>query len=146
MKPNAKSAAIDRVRHSLQEELGHGQIKASKGHPEGPIAFCYPGGEYPILIFQHDTPMGSILRIDAPVTAKGDWTPGLAEFLIREAGDWLFGRAERWGDGVTIEYSLLADTPTDKLAAIILGLADTALRLRHDLSQAGALSLTEEAI
>jgi hypothetical protein len=145
MNSNEDQRALNRICLDLQKELGERQIRPP-AVPDGPLAFCYPGAERPLLIFHHDTPLGCILRLDAPVTLKADWSiPGLSESLLREHGDWLFGRIERWDDGITIEHSIHADMPADRIAEIVLVLSDTALRLQRDLLQAGALTLPEEA-
>jgi hypothetical protein len=130
----------------LQRELGTKQIRQVDA-PNGPIAYLHPGAGHPLLIFSHDTPMGSILRIDAPVAERVDWQgSGLAEMLLREQANWLFGRVEHSAEGIIIEHCLRADTPPDELASVVIGLADTALHLRHDLSRMGALTTVEEVV
>jgi hypothetical protein len=147
MQTNDSHSAIQRAYAALQSELGKRQVIRKTDDPDGPIAYCHPGAEHPLMIFQHNTPVGAVLRIDAPVAAKADWsTAGLSELLLREQSDWLFGRNERWGEGLTIEHCVLADTPPDQLASIVVGLADTALRLHHDLARMGALTTLEEAV
>ena len=145
MDSNSGSTVMETIYGDLQRELGRQPIKKCEA-PDGPLAYCHPGAEHPLLIFFHSTPMGAILRIDAPVAAKADWSsPGLSELLLREQSDWLFGRAERSGEGVVIEHCLRADSPPDQLASVVIGLADTALHLRYDLARMGGLTILEEA-
>jgi hypothetical protein len=146
MQTNDSHSTIQRVHAALQSELGKRQVVREQDDSDAPIAYIHPGAEHPLLIFQQNTAMGLILRIDAPVAAKADWSiAGLPELLLTEQGDWLYGRNERWGEGVIIEHCVPADTPTDRLASIVVGLADTALHLHHDLARMGALTTPEEA-
>jgi len=146
MGDDAISTTSEQVFAQLQAELGKRQILRSAGDPKAPIAYLHPGAERPVLIFFHDEPLGPILRIEALVSEKADWvSPGLAEMLLREQSAWMFGRAERRGEGLVVEHCLGADTVPDWLATVVVLLAATALDLRHDLGRMGVLTIVEEA-
>lgn len=137
--------AMTNLYAALRTELGSRQILREKADPEAPIAYLHPGADKPLLIFAHSTPMGTVLRIDAPVSAHADWdTDGLADMLMCQQAGWVFGRVERAGDGIVLEHNLMADRVPAEVAATVLLLASTACRLRYDLFSMGALTTTKE--
>lgn len=137
MQPTEHSNLKAKAREKLEHQLG--QLVKSKD-AEGPLMVALPGLEYPVHIFAHAEPVGSFLRIGCPVTSAADWSSGLSEFLVRESGNWVFGRPERWESGIVIEHSVFPDISGEQLATIVLGLADTAIRLERDLYAMGGLA------
>jgi hypothetical protein len=142
MHTDAIHVTTQEVYAELQRELGERLVvRLEPDASRVLIAYCHPGTEHAVLISLNESQNGTILVIDAPVSVVADWSSsGLAELLLREQGGWLFGRNERWGEGLVIEHCLAAETPPDHLAEIVIALADTAIRLERDLGRMGAVT------
>lgn len=136
MNRNHQTPLLARTADALSEQFGR-LVRAAD--PDDPIQVVFPGLEYPVHVWVHEE--HRILSVGCPVTDAADWsTPGLPEFLLRESGSRIFGRLERWDDGIAIEHNLIADGATDeKLGIVVLALAHTAIRLERDLRAIGAL-------
>jgi hypothetical protein len=137
--------ALENLFPALRSRLGSLPIRRPGDAPGSPIVYYHPGAHEPLVIHAHPSPVGTVLRIDAPVSAYADWhTDGLAEMLLREQADWIFGRIEHAGDGIVLEHNLMAGRHPGEVAAIVHLLASTACRLRYELFSIGALTTTKE--
>jgi len=139
--PEEETHLLTRVTMDLRDLFGQ-LVEPHDG--EGPVQVSFPGHDYVVCLWPIDHER-ALFRIVVPVTAHADWTTsGLPDFLIREAGRFIFGRLERCGDGITLEHALFAATPAEDLGYVIRALVHTAVRLERDLCRMGALSEPDE--
>jgi hypothetical protein len=128
---------ITRVAEQMRESFGDLVMEPRHGLP---VQISFPGHAYLVCIWPL-VDEREILRVVAPVTEHAAWeTSGLAEFLLREAGTFVFGRLERCGDGITLEHALLASASVEELSVVVRALAHCAVQLERDLALMGALS------
>lgn len=137
MQPADNTALKSLTKEKLAEHFGR---VVEGDDADDPLGVPFPGLNVPVHVFTHTEIAGALLRIACPVTETADWSTGMHEFLVRESGNWIFGRPERWGDAIVIEHAVFADISGKQLAIVVAGLAHTAIRLERDLFAMGGLA------
>ena len=102
-----------------------------------------PGGRYAVVC-RMTTPA----TITVSKTVALDLTfeqPGLADFLLREHADWLFGRFERVGGALRVEHTVTAaHVDGETLRRIVVAVHSSAFRAEGVLASCGVIDVEEE--
>lgn len=142
MTPATIEMTMQRVHELLVQEFGR---LARPLADEGKLQLLdIPGGRFAVVLRASSE---ETLTISKAISDNVDFErPGLADFLLHEHADFIFGRFERVGErGLSVEHSVYAEGITGpQLTRVVLVVHSVAAEAYKTLEAVGVIAKTDE--